>query len=256
MHLARITVYPVKSLDGVDVSVASIGTSGNLLNDRRYAIVDDQGKYINGKFTPEIHRLRTCFHSAMEVIEIKSPTSSIRCDLSADRKILNEFLSDYFQKVVLVKEDTEGNFLDNPEESKMTIVSEESLFRVSGWFGWQDANEAHQRFRPNLVVTGVPAFWEDTLFNATSESVRFCIGDVVAKGTGPCPRCVVPSRNPITGVQDREFQKRFTTHRQNELPTESALSSFGHYYQLATNCVVEPSEFGKRIRVGDQFLNA
>jgi uncharacterized protein YcbX len=38
-QLQRITIYPIKSLDGVDVPAAALLPSGPLENDRRWAIL-------------------------------------------------------------------------------------------------------------------------------------------------------------------------------------------------------------------------
>ncbi|MBK7307132.1 MAG: MOSC N-terminal beta barrel domain-containing protein [Chitinophagaceae bacterium] len=45
----RITIYPVKSLDGISLQKAQIGNGGCLVHDREYAILDSNGKFVNGK---------------------------------------------------------------------------------------------------------------------------------------------------------------------------------------------------------------
>ena len=44
MQLGRITIFPIKSLDGVPVETARITSGGILENDRIYAIYDTDGK--------------------------------------------------------------------------------------------------------------------------------------------------------------------------------------------------------------------
>src|SRR5262245_5442210 len=61
IHLARITIYPIKSLDGVDVGEAQCLPCGALANDRRFALVDGNGRVVNGKGTPAIHRIRAAY---------------------------------------------------------------------------------------------------------------------------------------------------------------------------------------------------
>ena len=48
-HIAKICVYPIKSLDGVEVRKAKVLQSGALEYDRQFAIFDEQGKYVNAK---------------------------------------------------------------------------------------------------------------------------------------------------------------------------------------------------------------
>jgi len=55
--LDRITIYPVKSLDGVEVSRALVLPSGALENDRRWRLVDIEGSVVNAKRTPLLHAL-------------------------------------------------------------------------------------------------------------------------------------------------------------------------------------------------------
>lgn len=50
--LERIRIYPMKSLNGVDVEHAPVLASGALAWDRRYALHDEQGAVINGKRCP------------------------------------------------------------------------------------------------------------------------------------------------------------------------------------------------------------
>lgn len=57
-HLARITIYPVKSLDGMDVPEANVLPPGELEHDRRFAIVDEEGWAVHGKRTPLVHVIR------------------------------------------------------------------------------------------------------------------------------------------------------------------------------------------------------
>jgi uncharacterized protein YcbX len=50
-----------------------------------------------------------------------------------------------------------------------------------------------QRFHANLEIAGYPAFWEDRLFGARSETVTFRVGAAKLIGTNLCKRCVVPA---------------------------------------------------------------
>jgi uncharacterized protein YcbX len=45
--LDRITIFPVKSLDGVDVEGATVLPSGAVEHDRRWRLVDAQGGVVN-----------------------------------------------------------------------------------------------------------------------------------------------------------------------------------------------------------------
>ena len=49
-----------------------------------------------------------------------------------------------------------------------------------------------ERFRPNLVVTGLPAWAEDRIDAIT-------VGEATLRLVKPCTRCTIPSRDPVTG---------------------------------------------------------
>ena len=57
--LERITVYPVKSLDGVEVAAARLLAGGALEHDRRWQLVDMEGRVVNAKRMPIVHAILT-----------------------------------------------------------------------------------------------------------------------------------------------------------------------------------------------------
>ena len=59
--LDLITLYPVKSLDGLAVHSARVLPSGALENDRRWRLVDMEGRVVNAKRTPLFHAIRAEF---------------------------------------------------------------------------------------------------------------------------------------------------------------------------------------------------
>jgi len=46
LHLGSLTIYPIKSLDGLSVAESTITPGGILEHDRAYAIFDEQGKTV------------------------------------------------------------------------------------------------------------------------------------------------------------------------------------------------------------------
>jgi uncharacterized protein YcbX len=251
MHVSRLNVYPIKSLDGLSLDIAELNAFGNFTHDRQFAIQDHEGKIVNGKSDPAVHSLRSYFYLKEQVVVFKEKLKQYDFELRTDNKLLNDFLSDHFNKHVQLIQSKYGSLLDNPEESRLTIIATESLKTVASWFGWTDVDEARRRFRANIEVGNVPAFWEDRLYKAGNVNVKFRIGDIMMEGTGPCPRCVVPSRHPDTGIQNHGFSKHFAEKRKDSLPSWSSLGSFGHYYQLATNCLVLASN-STALRIGDR----
>lgn len=251
--LNRITIYPVKSLDGVSLERAMITEGGCLLHDREYAIMDSVGKFVIGKTNPLVYSLRSTIDFVKKTISfrLKSESAWITFHLQ-DKSGIESYLSDYFGTPVYFLKNSTGRFLDIPDISGATVISESSLKAVSEWYKNLNLEETRKRFRATLEIEGVPAFWEDRLFSADGRAVEFKIGDVTLFGMSPRARCVVPTRNPDTGEVIHAFPKTFAKHRAATVPEWSELDEFGHHYYLSVDCRIPDSEIGKILSLGDQ----
>jgi uncharacterized protein len=254
-HLARITIYPVKSLDGVDVSEARILPGGALENDRRFAIVDGDGRYVNGKRTGKVHLIRSSYDPTHRILTLglrRSPNDiEIRLDDPAERALLHELLSGHFSLPVTLEEAPETGFPDDSDSPGPTVIASATLDEVSSWFGLRDAEEIRERFRANLEIGGSEAFWDDRLYSIPGQAVRFRIGGIVLEGVNPCRRCVVPSRSPVSGEPFHGFQGRFLRKRRETLPPWAEASRFDQFYRLAVNTRL-PDHVAGTVRVGDE----
>ena len=253
-HLARITIYPIKSLDGVEVDEAALLSGGALEHDRRWALYDRKGA-VNGKRTAAIHRLRASVDlaAATLALTVGAEAQAARVfDLAGDRAPLTAFLRDYFEldESVQLSENVSGGFPDDLEAAGPTVVSAATLKCVAGWFAGLTVDEVRRRFRPNLEIDGVEPFWEDRLFAAADQVVRFQLGDAVLEGVNPCQRCVVPTRDSFTGQAADQFAKQFAARRQESLPPWAARARFDHFYRLAVNTRAPRGAARCRIRVG------
>ena len=56
--LERITIFPVKSLDGLELVECDVLASGALENDRRWRLVDMDGRVLNAKRSPLFSAIR------------------------------------------------------------------------------------------------------------------------------------------------------------------------------------------------------
>jgi uncharacterized protein YcbX len=252
--LYRITVYPIKSLDGVALSEVQVLRSGALAHDREFAVVDIQGNFVNGKRNTRVHLLRASYDlGAREVtLQAQGEGRQAHFRLDEDGREMGAWLSDFFGFSVRVARDSVSGFPDDTEASGPTVLGAETLREVGSWFDGLSAEEVRVRFRPNLVLGGAPAFWEDRLYGGPGASVAFEVGEVRFEGVNPCQRCVVPTRDPRTGEAISGFQKRFMERRRETLPPWAAASRFDHFYRLSVNTRIPPSEAGKTLRVGDE----
>jgi uncharacterized protein len=251
-HLARITIYPVKALDGLDVAEAVVGPGGALEHDRRFALVDDRGRFLNGKRTAAVHRVRSAFEPRARVLAlgVEGREGRRRFHVDADRDALQAWLGEVYGVPVTLVEDAARGFPDDTDAPGPTVASSATWEAVAGWFPGLEVAEVRRRFRANLEVAGVGPFWEDRLVTAPGGVVRFRVGAVTFEGVNPCQRCVVPTRSSTTGEPWAGFAAAFAERRREALPSWAAAARFDHFYRLAVN--TRPAgPGGGTIRVGD-----
>ncbi len=253
--LSKITIYPVKSLDGMELQKATVTTGGCLLHDREYALSDEDGNFINGKSNALVHSLRSSVDFEKEIIAFRAAaeTDWKHFHLQKEKEAIESFLTKYFGIKTLLLHNNTGRFMDIPDISGATILSTASLLEVSTWFDHLSLEETRKRFRATLEIEGVPAFWEDHLFSKEGRAIEFNVGDVTLFGISPRARCVVPTRNPETGEVTHAFPKSFARHRATTLPDWSRLEEYGHHYYLTVNCYIPATEIGKTVEKGAEI---
>jgi uncharacterized protein YcbX len=258
-RLARIEVHPIKSLDSVEVSAATIGPAGSLEFDRAWALYTLDGRLLTATGVPELHLIRATYEPGFATVTLAVPND--RRDIPtatfafpADTASAAEWFSAFLGYPAMIRHDPAG-IPDDLIAHGPTVISTASLQAVCEWFPGLPIPEARLRFRATLEVDGVPPFWEDQLFGAELRSVvRFHLGEVAFEGSYPCIRCPIPARDPYTGIDDPGFQKRFVQNRRAQLPPWSHAERFEHFYCLATNTRIASTESGKRLSVGDTLL--
>jgi ferredoxin-NADP reductase/uncharacterized protein YcbX len=254
--LSRILIFPIKSLDGVEVDRARVLASGALEHDRTFGLFDANGKFVNGKRHSAVHRLRSRLDLAAHTLTLRDENGrglgSRTFALDRDRDRLERWLSDYFGFPVSFRQNTEQGFPDDMDSPGPTVISDATLAEIGGWFGLP-ADQTRARFRTNLEIGGVPTFWEDRLFASAGTLVRFRIGDAIFDGVNPCQRCVVPPRDPLTGANDETFVRRFTELRARTLPLWSTRERFNHFYRVAINTRPHGDQSGRVLCIGDRI---
>ncbi|WP_421658428.1 MOSC domain-containing protein [Leptothermofonsia sp. ETS-13] len=252
-YLAQISIFPIKSLDGVLVQAATVLQSGVLKGDREFAIIDAQGNFVNGKRNANVHRLRSAFDLVARTVSLRvegtSETETFHLD--GDRASLETWLSEYFGFPVQLLQNLELGFPDDTLSPGPTVISTATLQTVTGWFPGLSLEDTRRRFRTNLEIADTEPFWEDRLFNGVDSTQPFQIGAVQLEGVNPCQRCVVITRDALTGQAYPGFQKVFTSRRKETFPAWANSSRFNHFYRLAVNTVVSPSQANKVLKVGD-----
>jgi len=254
-QLTRIRIYPIKALDPLEVSEAAVRGGAGLAHDREFRLVDEAGQVVNGKSAGElILQIRSSFSLGFGELTLSDEQSSMSARLSRAWGDAESWLSERLGKKIRLEQNADGGFPDDEEAAGPTLVSRATLVEIASWFGMEE-EEARRRFRANLEIDGVPAFWEDRLFGKQGETVRFQIGSLMLEGVKPCQRCVVPSRDSKTGeLPDPSFSKKLAEKRKTALPSWAEASRFDHFYRVALNTVVPAAENGKTVRLGDEVV--
>ena len=71
-HVERITVYPVKGIDGVDLDAARVLDGGTVEYDREFALFDADGDVFNGRRTDRFHDIETAFDPETAALRVRT----------------------------------------------------------------------------------------------------------------------------------------------------------------------------------------
>jgi uncharacterized protein YcbX len=258
--LSRITIFPIKSLDGVDVEGAAVLATGALENDRRFALVDADGKYVNGKRTAAVHHIRAKYnleHMTVRFNDTAHSNNPVEFSLLDEVVQAGEWLSNAVGITCRLTENATTGFPDDTDSPGPTLISTATLGEVAGWFPDLSLDETRPRFRANLEIDRfesaepVEPFWEDRLIGPAGTAIPFHIGDVRWLGMNPCQRCVVPTRDAVTAATISGFQKAFAHNREQHLPPWAPRERFNHFYRLAVNTKLASGQSPAHLHRGD-----
>lgn len=251
-RLAKIVAFPIKALEGVELQEARVLPVGSLEVDRRWAIVDAGGGFVNGKRYSAIHRIRAEYDLSSYRVVLSAPNAApASFSLVDDATRIAAWLSDQLEMPCTLIESSQGGYPDDTAAPGPTVISTGTLSTLAAWFPEVGLEEFRRRFRANLEVGEVEPFWEDWLVGPGGREVPFQIGDLHLLGVNICQRCVVPSRDSRTGVAIHGFQKHFAEKRAASLPPWSEASRFDHFYRLAVNTRRANGLGPCSIRIGD-----
>ena len=222
-HLHSLHLYPVKGLRGLTLAAAAVMRPG-IDGDRRWLVVDADGRFLTQREIGAMARLdavptadglllrcgdrsQPVFRPApggprREVVIWQNRLSAACADPGADG-----FLSDVLERPChLVFMDDErarpvdpgrsepGDHVGFADAFPLLAASLESLAALNDALSGVPAGPVPMaRFRPNLVVAGLPAWSEDRWR-------RVRIGGMVFRAPAPCTRCVVITRDQVTGA--------------------------------------------------------
>lgn len=246
-HIERLTVFPVKALDGIDRAAVSVRPGGSIAADREFALLDADGAVVNGKRTARVHDVDTTFDPHTGTLTVstadRGPAAFALRD-PVERERAADWLGAAFDLSISIVRDAESGFPDRPALGP-SVVSTATIEAVASWFPALSPAGTRRRLRANVEVGGVPAFWEDRLLGDGAPVLA--AGAVRLAGATPCGRCVVPERDPETGERTPGFRERFVERRRETLPEWVDEAAFDHFYAAM---VISRTEAGGELAVG------
>lgn len=237
MRLASLHLYPVKGGHRVDVSEAVVEPWG-LAGDRRWFPVEPDGTMVSQRelpvltqiqptLTPGGIRLTAPGHPDLLVpaasgdyVEVQVWASRFKASpggpaadawLSAvvGRPLRLMWMDDPSRRPVDPQYANPGDTVSAADGYPLLLTNTASLAQLNDWIVEGGGEPLPMnRFRPNVVVDGAPAWAEDGWVGR-----RIRIGDVVFRMPKPCARCVLTTNDQETGERGREPLRTLARYR-------------------------------------------
>ncbi|HKE95769.1 MAG TPA: MOSC N-terminal beta barrel domain-containing protein [Povalibacter sp.] len=222
--ITALNVYPVKSCKGIALETARLLTTG-IEHDREWLIVRPNGQFITQREEPRLALVTTSLTDSALVLE--SPQAGTltvpfdaagtpvevtcwrdRCAAFDAGETAAAWLEAHLGKPYrLVRFDPARKRLSSMEWTRGVEApnqfSDGYPFLVISQASLDDLNARlpkalpMNRFRPNIVVDGLPAYGEDTVH-------EFSVDGITLRVAKPCARCAITTTDQVHGERDGE----------------------------------------------------
>jgi uncharacterized protein len=232
--LSALWIYPLKSARGIRVNQAELTPMG-LKHDRRWMLIDDQGRFLSQRELPAMAQLIitltpqgfTCHfqdHQCDIPLLQQAPATRIvniwRSEVSAwvYPTAINQWFSERLQKSCALVYMPESTYRDtNPlyapgqrvsfaDGYPYLLANAASLNTLNQHL--RDADQpavTMEHFRPNLVLEGDQPHGE---YHWKSLHLQDFVFEVVK----PCERCVIVNNDPLSGERNKEPLRTMSQH--------------------------------------------
>lgn len=245
--MAKVTalhIYPIKSLGGVDLESSVVGPRG-LQDDRRWMLVDEEGKFLSQRTLEGMATFRTTpveggyrvegpkggeflvpaessgplvtvqvWQSTVEAIDV-SPEADAWFTDQMDRPCRLVWMPEESKRPVDPNFSVDGDHVGFADAYPILVISEASLAHLNSRL---ESPIPMNRFRGNIIVDGIGAHEEDTWESFTLNGLRF-------RRAKQCGRCRVTTTCQETGEVGTEPIHTLTTYR-----LEANRILFGTYF--------------------------
>ncbi len=237
MRLSSIHSYPLKSAGGQSHQQIEVRARG-LRGDRRWMLIDDQQRFVTGRLLPQLVLLQaqaladgglqlgwtdgtqcvvTVPSAQDQRLRVRVWADEVEAPLAADSS--NDWLSERLGKRVrLVYMDAVAQRMTSGKHGvaaqpvsfadgyPLLLCNDSSRSALAQMVG---KPLAMGRFRPNLVVSGAPAWAEDDWRVLDIGGIRFRV-------VSPCARCVFTTVDPASGERDGDGEPLATLRRHRQ----------------------------------------
>lgn len=248
-HIARLFVYPIKSCGGIELPHARLTETG-LGHDRQFMLVDAQGRFLSQRELARMALIRPTIDG--ETLRVHAPgMAELSLALAApagDAAVLPVLLWGHSMPALDVGAEAAAwfsRFLEQPgvrlvrfdpthrrtsdthwtgddtalnlfsDGFPVLVLSQAALDSLNVRLRAQGLPEATvQRFRPNIVIGGVPDHEED-LATALLVNVAQDAASIRLRLVKPCPRCPIPNIDPGTAHSTPHVIDCLNTYRQD-----------------------------------------
>lgn len=234
LHLSEIWIYPIKSAGGIRVPAADLSPTG-LRHDRRWMLVDPDGRFVSQRECATMARLRMRLDAeglhcawdgqltdslSLPLPPYELPSRSVtvwRSQVSAQcfPEPVGRWFSQHLERPLQLVYLPDSSFREtNPDYAPGRQVSfaDGYPYLLTNQASLDDLNGRlaqpvpMTRFRPNLVISGAQAYAED-------QWQRLQIGEAVFEIVKPCERCVMITQDQQTGVGGPEPLRTLAGYR-------------------------------------------
>ena len=251
--VSGLAITAVKGTRLHEVGSVELG-AGGVRENRRFLLIDDRDRMVNGKHLGELQAIVADYSDADRRLRIALPDGrTVEDVVRHDGPVVARFysgilrgelvagpwsdaVSELVGRPLRLVEAGESGAVDRGALGAASLISRASLRRLAGAGGCNRVD--WRRFRMLVEIEGVAAHAEDAW---VGRSVR--LGDALVRFEGHVGRCLITSRDPVTGTVDLPTLDILREYRGDLESTEPL--PFGVY-----GSVLEPAV----IRIGDRVV--